>query len=460
MKKRILALLMTTVLLVGIFAAFSASAQTEDPFSVYTDGKISFASYNEGADAAFDGNNETGFAGTVIGTFNGKHVLSGITVYAVDELTDVVVGGSEDGKEWIQLYNTASVVADTPVKFGSQGGNPTSGAIRDQMYTYVFEYVKIETASGEIAELSLYGYKVDVTGKMINLDTSWETSGYKVSLSNYNPPRTSYVFDHIIGADYNKGDVCKPATGDETKNAWFAVKFDAPKVITEMSFAHRSGENKVDALKRFNGIYFEASVDGNTWTKLAETGDDFYQNHDLNKFTICVLDVNNNTEYNYARIRTDKNSQGAGWLQLAEFNVFGITKEEALAPKEQIFQLTTGTNAQSTSTDMRVITAIADVKSYTAAGYLVSLSNSNPEMDGTGVTNCSLNKVYGSILANGETINASKLGGSSLAVIEIRNIQNANFGTNIYIRPYVTLTDGTTVLGDTVCVSVISLLEA
>ncbi len=75
MKKRILALLMTTVLLVGIFAAFSASAQTEDPFSVYTDGKISFASYNEGADAAFDGNNQTGFVGTVIG-FHTKDIIT------------------------------------------------------------------------------------------------------------------------------------------------------------------------------------------------------------------------------------------------------------------------------------------------------------------------------------------------------------------------------------------------
>ncbi len=331
MKKKILALALSVIMLMSTFAVLPVFAADADPFSNYVDGEIQFASYTTGADAAFDGKADTGFDGSITGRFDGNYVLSGVTITALGEVTGIVVSGSDNGTDWVKLYEAESADEKFPAEFGSFGSNHT-GTIRDQMYTYVFEYVRIETASGSIAEVDLFGYKVEVEGQMMDLDTNWETNGYKVNRSHYTPAKTEFVFDHLIGADWNKGDCVKPNDGDETKTGYFAVKLEKATVVTEISFAQRGGETSANALKRFNGIYFEASVDGTAWTTLATTGDDFYQTHDMTKSTICILDVNDNTEYNYVRIRSDKDSQGSGWLQLAEFNVFGKAAASTVDP--------------------------------------------------------------------------------------------------------------------------------
>ena len=310
----------------------SPLAQETDPYHSYTEGNLTFSEYTTGAEAAFDGNLETAYDGSITGKFSNPVVLSGVSLQTPDTLTDITVKGSADGVNWITLYELSKATQKLPAEFGSGGADVVStGAMRDQMYTYVLRYVRIETASGSISEVSMFGYEVDVTGSEIGLDTSWGTDGYQVSKSYYNPPKTDFVFDHIIGADWNKGDVITFADGDETQTAYLAVKLERAVKLTELTFAARSGSNAT-LLSRFDGVYFEASADGTDWVTLSTTATDFTTRHDLSKYTICVLEIDDTAEYQYVRLRSDANSVAKGWLTLAELNIYG-EQEPVTAPE-------------------------------------------------------------------------------------------------------------------------------
>ena len=316
----------TFVLLLSLLAIVPTAAEettAADPYHSYTEGNLTFSEYTTGAEAAFDGNLETAYDGSITGKFSNPVVLSGVSLQTPDTLTDITVKGSADGVNWITLYELSKATQKLPAEFGSGGADVVStGAMRDQMYTYVLRYVRIETASGSISEVSMFGYEVDVTGSEIGLDTSWGTDGYQVSKSYYNPPKTDFVFDHIIGADWNKGDVITFADGDETQTAYLAVKLERAVKLTELTFAARSGSNAT-LLSRFDGVYFEASADGTDWVTLSTTATDFTTRHDLSKYTICVLEIDDTAEYQYVRLRSDANSVAKGWLTLAELNVYG-----------------------------------------------------------------------------------------------------------------------------------------
>ena len=310
----------------------SPLAQETDPYHSYTEGNLTFSEYTTGAEAAFDGNLETAYDGSITGKFSNPVVLSGVFLQTPDTLAAITGKGSADGVNWITLYELSKATQKLPAELGSGGADVVStGAMRDQMYTYVLRYVRIETASGSISEVSMFGYEVDVTGSEIGLDTSWGTDGYQVSKSYYNPPKTNFVFDHIIGADWNKGDVITFADGDETQTAYLAVKLERAVKLTELTFAARSGSN-ASLLSRFDGVYFEASADGTDWVTLSTTATDFTTRHDLSKYTICVLEIDDTAEYQYVRLRSDANSVAKGWLTLAELNVYG-EQEPVTAPE-------------------------------------------------------------------------------------------------------------------------------
>ena len=341
LKRGVLFPLILSLCLLPLFALGASATDSSDPFRTYTDGVLTFSAYTEGAGAAFDGDQTTAYDGSVTGMFAKPTVLSGITVLTPEVITDLTVKGSADGVNWVTLYTLNKATAKLPAEFGSAGPDETyTGMMRDEMYTYVLKYVRVETATGEISEIKLFGYKVDVVGQEIALDTSYVNGkGYTVSRSHYDPPKTDYVFDHIIGADWNKGDVSKPMDGDDTKNSYFALKLEKAVPLTEIAFAARSGETSWNSLKRFNHIYIEASVDGTNWVTLTTTPDDFAlmpdasteaeddfiinPENDLTKYTICIYKVSDTTAYQYVRIRSDKDSGGSGWMNFAEINVYG-----------------------------------------------------------------------------------------------------------------------------------------
>ncbi|MGM9682186.1 MAG: hypothetical protein ACI3XQ_01160 [Eubacteriales bacterium] len=124
-------------------------------------------------------------------------------------------------------------------------------------------------------------------------------------------------------------------------------------------------------------------------------------------------------------------------------------------------QLPSGASAEDTSTSLRCVAVISasDLTLYKRAGYLVSLSNTDPLAGAANVTDISGTSVYTSVTADGAEVTAEALGGDYVLALAINNIPNASFGDTIYVKPYLLTTENEYVYGNLVEVSVSSLME-
>ena len=86
-------------------------------------------------------------------------------------------------------------------------------------------------------------------------------------------------------------------------------------------------------------------------------------------------------------------------------------------------------------------------------GWAFSITNSNPEIGGEGVVLKNSTRVYSSLIANGKVVTTEDVYGAVdyskyFYVFEITDIPNNHHATEIYVRPYVEMADGTIVYGD------------
>lgn len=143
------------------------------------------------------------------------------------------------------------------------------------------------------------------------------------------------------------------------------------------------------------------------------------------------------------------------------------------------YQLTVGTTAESASTNARIIFTInesilgkdsegADI--YESIGFWASKADGSviyyeeyktqfgdaysPNVKTVGSTQT----LYTSYLADGATVSAGD--GAYVALIEIKNITNADFDTDITVRAYAKKADGTIVYGDAITVNASEYLSA
>lgn len=330
------ALMALSLVLLLATVAIGASADETATFFTYQDGELVFTSYTEGAEKAFDGDETTGFDGSITGMFEKPTMVTGVTVKAVDTVKDVTVKVSADGVNWNTIYEVNKVTKKLSAEFGSAGPEvKVTSTMRGEMYTYVVKYVRVETGAGEISELQVFGYAVDVTGIEIAPDTTYETNGYKVSLSNYEVSKLEFCYDHNLGSSWEQGEVVKPqgVDADPTLTSYIETKLEKATVLTEVVIGLRADCNKENIGNRFNNIHLEASVDGSTWTTLLTTPEDYYTKTDMaNNINVShVWKVTDTTAYQYVRIRSDIASGGKGWLTLSELNVYG-KGEVATAP--------------------------------------------------------------------------------------------------------------------------------
>ncbi len=330
---RSILLAMAMVLLLATASIGVSAGADASPFHGYADGVLTFTAYTEGAEKAFDGDEATGYDGSITGVLANPSMLSGVCIKAVDTITDITVKVSADGVNWNTVYELNKATKKLSAEFGGAGPDVAVTTImREEMYTYVAKYIRVETGSGEIAELSLFGYAVDITGQEIALDTSYGTNGYTVSLSHYNPPKTEYITDHSLGGSWENGDAIKPVDGDETKTGFYAVKLAKPTKLTEVVIAPRQDCSKENIANRFNAIYLDASVDGANWVTLLTTPEDYSTQYTLANNTVHVWTISDSTEYQYVRLRSDLYSVGKGWLTFSEFNVYGAGGAAVTAP--------------------------------------------------------------------------------------------------------------------------------
>ena len=111
------------------------------------------------------------------------------------------------------------------------------------------------------------------------------------------------------------------------------------------------------------------------------------------------------------------------------------------------YQFPTNLTGSSSSTAIRLFAAVDELDKYSKVGWCYSLTNSNPTKDGNYCYKYESTKVYNSLYANGKLktvkdIYSGATWANYIFFFEISNIPNADFNTNIYVRSYVILKDG------------------
>lgn len=286
-----------------IFSA-QASAAVSAP-RTFKEAEITFAEYTEGASAAFDGDKDTGYTGSITGMFAKRTVLTGITVRASSPIVGLKVSGSENGVDWVELHSQKNV--STIAILGSNGSGSVSDTTCDSMYTYSLKYLRVEMEYGAIGEIKMYGYETDVEGYISELDTSFGTDGYESSGSYYTDyARMPYVLDHTVHSSA-KGEVITYKFLDaaqKQKYAYLTLKAEGSSPITEIALMHKDDKN----VTRWDGVRVEVSADGKSWVEVTTFPDNLSTQTNLRARTVMIVDVPDDGAYTYARISSTKSS--------------------------------------------------------------------------------------------------------------------------------------------------------
>jgi uncharacterized repeat protein (TIGR02543 family) len=120
-------------------------------------------------------------------------------------------------------------------------------------------------------------------------------------------------------------------------------------------------------------------------------------------------------------------------------------------------QLQTGVTAESSSASIRFVAAIDSLEAL-EVGFVFSLTSDNPTVGGDYCTAFQTNTVWNAINAGGAVVTAEDLHGTYIFGCTITNIPKTRFGSDIYVKGYVKLMDGTYVYTDVKTYSVSGML--
>ncbi len=288
-----------------VFILCMAMALPSFAAKTHKESTLGFAECTTGAEAAWDGKDDTAFEGSITGKFAKRSVLTGMTVKAGKTIHNLKVYGSEDGSEWIELYSVERI--RSLYILGSNGSGSYTDEMYDNMYTYAITYLRIEMEYGSISDLKLHGYEVDVTGKIAKLDASYGKGGYESSGSYYDDNRGHYMLDHVIGSA-DRGDVVT-FPDSQNKYAYLTLKLEKAQKLTAIAFVHKTKDNNS---VRWNGVKFEISADGSTWKTVETLPADFSTRFDLSQRTVVLIPINDSAEYCYVRISSTTASMSIG----------------------------------------------------------------------------------------------------------------------------------------------------
>ena len=303
------------LLLAALLCVPAGAAPAAGDLRVYENGTLQFEAFTDGAEAAFDSDPATAFAGSITGKFAGRSVLTGITLQAGSKIRGLVVLGSEDGVNWVELYSRERV--NTVCIFGYNGVTYDETGM-NEMYTYAMEYLRIEIEYGSIADIQLRGYEVEVSGTIAELDADYgEGKGYDFSGSYYldsaDEVRTPYLFDHTIGSGSQGDAITKPVGSAQDAAAWIAVRTAVDRPLTAIALAHKSNDGN---MLRWRGVRIEASADGETWDLLKVISADFDTVNDLTQKTLFILTVDPDNSYRYVRLSKTGSAISIGSMDL------------------------------------------------------------------------------------------------------------------------------------------------
>ena len=116
------------------------------------------------------------------------------------------------------------------------------------------------------------------------------------------------------------------------------------------------------------------------------------------------------------------------------FTFHGSADEPSDEVENFCYQTVTGDSLESANTSLRFLFTVGSLD-YTRVGFVASRTNPDPTVGGAGCSVSETTDVYSAVRADGELIPAPA--GRYWVVIKVNNVPNANFGSPIYIKPYV-----------------------
>ena len=271
-----------------------------------------------------------------------------------------------------------------------------------------------------------------------HLDGKWYTvSGYS----------SMYAFDQSQTKDIDTDYICWPA-----RNMPYSLYETIYNQKEELEFSvslgkalSGSGYDELDASKITVNVVNEATGETISIDKNYTSPNYFSVNNDGAGTNRCII---------FSFGKCSKND-------IYDITITGITKNGVESPinytvslfddesiisdaKSQVLS-----DYQSTeSTTMRVLASVHSID-LEEAGFVFSLKNENPTIDGENCKKINTDVVYTSIKANGNNVTAYDLSGTYIATAKIKNIPKSAYDTPIYVRSYAKEANGEYVYGTT-----------
>ena len=211
-----------------------------------------------------------------------------------------VIQGSVDGGTWVDLCTIPDLMQDGVI---SEMGEFTFVVNDTTQFSFVRAVQRADLANYDwtLNTILVYGVEseedaAEVPRKFI--DAEWVYAEYEDSYVDTHRGSVESVFDV---SDTTTEYVHKEHPNlEERVEYWISAKLAGPTVITEITYyAPASGA------ERARSSYFEASVDGVNWVKIAEL-----PGKTIASSAVIKLGVNDDTEYSYVRL-----VQGVGFFK-------------------------------------------------------------------------------------------------------------------------------------------------
>ena len=208
--------------------------------------------------------------------------------------------------------------------------------------------------------------------------------------------------------------------------------FEAPTVLTDIYAKLLYPSYNA----RMNHMIFEGSNDGETWKEVARTNGTL-----ANAGNIVHLRVTDTTPYKY--IRMVKN-QTYGWWSCVSLTFLGESVPDA---GEAYAQSKNYTYEGNEVYAVRFLSTIsADALGYQSVGFDIKATYEGGEQS----FSKDVTTVYTSVMANGEPVTATQLGGDYIFAVTVDRISIAKYGEITFeVRPYVVTDKGVKLYSDT-----------
>ena len=363
----------------------------------------------------------------MVGKLNTPSRITKITIcnqYYSTRSNNIIISFSTDGENWT---NAITLLGIPDVR--KTANTYTLPVVDDTEYSYVklSKPVALKETKGESSSAN---------------DSIWFDLRWVAFYCDTESVPTPVKVNHISAMDGAPATIANIWNPDNAASCNFNTSgkngelirgsFEAPTVLTDIYVKLLYPTYNA----RMNHMIFEGSNDGETWKEVARTNGTLG-----NAGNIVHLRVTDTTPYKY--IRMVKN-QTYGWWSCISLTFLG---ESVPAAGEAYAQSKNYTYEGNEVYAVRFLSTIsADALGYQSVGFDIKATYEGGEQS----FSKDVTTVYTSVMANGEPVTATQLGGDYIFAVTVDRISIAKYGEITFeVRPYVVTDKGVKLYSDT-----------